>query len=211
MPPDGNCFFSAIAVYIGKIVSLNREDRLKEHLYRFGFPKNISKKETIKILKALLVQEWLGERRLENETFVVSQDGTTHEYQASAFLLNHYFDNELGNSVVLAMENVLQVPFVLLTSMKKLPHLTTVPIIPQMSDYALYLSYLHIGEGHYGILVVQEPKTPKNKAWDKRERRNSLSMWPRSSKSICRKNVLFRSTSTGSVALRLLKQLTTEH
>ena len=31
--------------------------------------------EAIKILRALLVQKWLGERRLEYETYIVSQDG----------------------------------------------------------------------------------------------------------------------------------------
>ena len=96
-------------------------------------------------LRELTVQEWISHPE-EYQPFL----GVDHSlsYEASKFLHDGYFSSELGNSMPLAMANVLNIPLVLITQMESM---SVLPITPRVTLHCqpIFVAYDHTGEGHY--------------------------------------------------------------
>jgi len=152
--PDGNCFFSAVGFQILQI--LESSSSVSDHpftnkLKEIGITPQTPLDEIVYILRNEIVSEWLGERRSEYEPFVASS-GIAYEEQVRNFLINGFFDNDVGNTMVLAASNLLQIPIVVFTTMENFPVLSAVPSSSIIQDINIYLAYNHIGAGHYDAL-----------------------------------------------------------
>ena len=58
--------------------------------------------------------------------------------------------------MVLAVSNVLQVPFIIFTTMENLPVISSILATELFCKMPLYLAFTHIGAGHYDAFVLQD-------------------------------------------------------
>ena len=66
-----------------------------------------------------------------------------------------YFQGELGDTMILAMSNLLHIP---VTIISNIPNHITIPVVPRSTvcDEIIFVLYNHIGSGHYDAIL---PKT----------------------------------------------------
>ncbi len=112
--PDGNCFFTSVAIAL-----VNGGEQLREVIASTGLSLNAPLTVLALKLRELIVQEWLGEHRYEYECFTSTE--SSFEAEATNFLQNGHYDSELGNTMPLAMANALKVTFVVFTSLSGSP------------------------------------------------------------------------------------------
>ena len=71
-----------------------------------------------------------------------------------------YFQGELGDTMILAMSNLLHIPITIISNISN--HIT-IPVVPRstMCDEIIFVLYNHIGSGHYDA-ILPETETKKN-------------------------------------------------
>lgn len=99
-----------------------------------------------------------GQRRNEYEPFVTIS-GLSYELQAQEFLNEEHFNSEIGNSIVLAVSNIFQVPIIIFTTMGNLRVLSSIPTTESFFEIPLYLAFTHTGKGHYDAVIYQDLTT----------------------------------------------------
>ena len=138
--PDGNCFFTSVAIGL-----VNGGEQLREVITSMGLSLNAPITVLASRLHEVIIQEWLGENRYEYECFTSTE--SSFEVEATKFLQNGYYDSELGNTMPLAMANALKVSLVVFTSLSSSPVFFVTPREP--STDVLYLAFTYCGPGHY--------------------------------------------------------------
>jgi len=145
--PDGNCFFSLVAYTLEHNIICNKStssDVIK-HLDALGLINRSDKTYICASLRRLVVDEWLTYPD-SYKPFLTG--GQTFKDEAKAFLNDGHFATELGNSMPLAMANVLCLPIVFMTLMENLPVL---PITPRecIQCMPIFIAFDQSGAGHY--------------------------------------------------------------
>lgn len=162
IPPNGNCFFLSIAHALVNYIVPNKSvsNSISSHLAAIGLINEfINDVHTVSSqLRELLVQEWLNNSEQYKPFLHDSQ--SAFEREASLFLNDGHFAAQLGNSMSLAMANVLQLPIVVITQMENFP---VIPITPRESLQCLpiFIAFDHTGAGHYdAVMQNPAPKLP---------------------------------------------------
>ena len=83
-----------------------------------------------------MVQEWLGDNIEDYVGFLINSEHSLCEDISKNFLEPGFFDCELGNSVRLALSNILRCPIVLFTTICDCPVLPLVlPLVPRLDAF----------------------------------------------------------------------------
>ena len=108
-------------------------------------------------LRALTVEEWMLHPE-EYKPFIQAEQ--TFNREAQLFLTDGHFASELGNSMPLAMANLLKLPLVVISQMESLP---VIPITPRETIQCLpiFIAFDHSGAGHYDAVAhITGTKSP---------------------------------------------------
>ena len=157
IPPNGNCFFLSIAHTLFNDIIPNRtisSDAYK-HIETIGLIKETSNNinEISSTLRMLLIQEWID----NPDQYKPFLDGQSEfETEARLFLNDGHFASQLGNSMPLAMANVLKIPIVVMTQMDNFP---IIPIAPRenLQTLPVFVAFDHTGAGHYDAVMQLQP------------------------------------------------------
>ena len=108
-------------------------------------------------LRELTVHEWTSHPE-DYQPFLGVEQTVNHE--AQLFLTDGHFASELGNSMPLAMANLLKLPIVVMSQMENLP---VIPITPRETVHCLpiFVAFEHSGAGHYDAVAhITGTKSP---------------------------------------------------
>ena len=151
VPPNGNCFFLSVAHSIMNSIIPNVpvSSALASHLDSLGLMTCNDQNEMSSRLRELTVHEWMSHPE-EYQPFIGTEQTVNHE--ALLFLADGHFASDLGNSMPLAMANLLKLPLVVISQMESLP---VIPITPRETIYCLpiFIAFDHSGSGHYDALA----------------------------------------------------------
>lgn len=161
MPGDGDCFLHCISVSLSSFLTREKNSSLTSYLKSIGISIEIPEEEKIKVLRRLIVQEFMGPNRHVYEPFMVTSTTESYDTEAQKFLEPGHYNSELGNCVPMAMSNILQIPLVIFTSMENYPITQVIPRTRVLSEIPIYLAYSHSDSGHYN-LAVQVNHTQSN-------------------------------------------------
>ena len=161
VPGDGNCFFHSVNKAIDEAVKCH--PNFNALLSSVGYDITASPDNKVGILRHLLVEEWLGERRSFYEDYIESTQNYTLE--ARKFEHNEHYDSDFGDLMAQAMANALSVTLCVLTSFR---HETVMVFLPQKCSEVipdainLYIAYNGAGAGHYdGVTkIVPQKESP---------------------------------------------------
>ena len=155
MPGDGNCLFTAVAHNLVDRVK-NNDEAVLCSLRRLGvLPTTKNELEVFslaKLLRLLVVQEWLGDNAEYYQGFVTTDIGThAHEYLNSG-----EFGGDLGDLMVLTLSNILQMPVTIFSNIPDLELVCITPISGVNSISSLYLTYSNYGADRYDFAIPIE-------------------------------------------------------
>ena len=162
---DGNCCFMSVARGLKEVIERKHEnDPLIVHLKSTGLKLYGSCNELSLQLRKLIVEEWLGTNQLHYKSFITNSSDT--ESDAKKFLDPTYFQGSLGDSMVLAMSNVLCIPIIIFST---IPNNSITPVMPQkvICDSLILVVYNHMGAGHYDAVVPKPQPHEKSKKQSK--------------------------------------------
>ena len=81
---------------------------------------------------------------------------TPLENEAQLFLQSGHFFGELGNTMPLALANILSSPLIIFTSLQTMPVLLITPSVIQHATPIIHLAFNHYGAGHYDAVVFSD-------------------------------------------------------
>ena len=163
---DGNCCFSALACSLlfqkGEIVATLPTFFADIGLSLDG---NISVDDLSSELRRRAVEEWCN----NVDTYQgFLPEGVTVESEAQKFSQLGYFFGPLGNTMILAVSNALQLPIVVFSSAHHLPVVYTTPRVCKTS-ISLFVAFNQANAGHYDAVTLKgfshhtPPTSPKRK------------------------------------------------
>ena len=126
---------------------------LQQHLNSIGITGDRTLPELIKLLRKLVVDEFLSCNCVENSSFLLSVEHSSYEETAKRFDQDRFFDCELGNAVNLALANILRTSLVVFRSLENYPILTIIPKNDPVSNVPVYLAFEQIGPSHYDAVI----------------------------------------------------------
>ena len=149
VPGNGNCCFTAVGKGLQCILEENGayKSSLLEHVNSIGLQIGDLQHTSLQLRK-LIIEEWTGSNKSFYEKFLVS-----HQIIAEKFSEPGYFQNDLGDLMILALCNVLHLPIIIFSN---IPNQPVIPILPREThfDLLLFVAYNHIGAGHYDAAVM---------------------------------------------------------
>ena len=159
IPPNGNCFFLTVAHALLNDIIPNQSvsSEVLSHLATLGLMRNSDLSSIAGKLRTLIVEKWVANSD-EYKPFLTHEQAV--EVEAKLFLDDGHFASELGNSMPLAMANVLKLPMVVFSQMENVPVL---PVSPRVSIQCMpiFVAFDVSGPGHYDA-VAQVPVTSAN-------------------------------------------------
>ena len=151
VPSDGNCFFTSVAYAMMNSIIPNVlvSSDLASHLESLGLRNCSDTHGMCSKLRELTVYEWISHPE-EYQPFLGVQQSLNEE--ARLFLTDGHFASELGNSMPLAMANLLKLPIVVMTQME---HLHVIPVTPRetLECLPIFVAFDHSGAGHYDAVA----------------------------------------------------------
>ena len=152
---DGNCFFSSVAIALSKIMKeASSSQNIVTLLENSGICVDMTVPDIAKRLRQLLVGEWLNNSD-RYQPFLSS----SIQSQAQLFLQSGHFMGELGNTMPLALSNILSSPIIVFTSLQTMPVLLISPSSMQDALPAVYLAFNQFGAGHYDAVISNDAST----------------------------------------------------
>lgn len=154
VPPDGNCLFQSVSHAVSTILSdKSVSSDVLQHLEGLGLTDCKDVSGMCSKLRELVVCEWLSNSDMYRAFLTNEQPLDTEAY---AFFTDGHFASELGNSMPLAMANVLKLPIVVISKMENIP---VIPVTPRetLQCIPLYIAFDHSGPGHYDAVEVLQP------------------------------------------------------
>jgi hypothetical protein len=168
IPADGDCLFTATAFQIlQELDRLNCPPTLKTHLERLGI-QNIEQgnsKYVAQKLRSLVVDEWQSQFADEYMEFFLYTSEVGQDKKNMFMLEAEEFRNagvsarSLGDCVLLALPNILKLPFMILTTQTMSPFTDICPRSIVAGARPIFLAYESSGPGHYNALVKTEHKS----------------------------------------------------
>ena len=156
IPGDGNCCFYSVACSLKDATKGKNPDHpLLTHLQAMGLNWLGTYKELASKLRELTVNEWRC-----NELYYTNflDKSSSFEDEVTRFIDERYFEGSLGDTMILAMSNVICTPIIIFSSMANQP---IIPVMPRtvVSDELISVAYNHIGSGHYdSVKPITLPK-----------------------------------------------------
>ena len=151
---DGNCLFASVSFSLLQLLTTDGCSlELQQHLNSIGITGDRTLPELIKLLRKLVVDEFLSCNSVEYSSFLLSAEHLSYEETAKNFEQDGFFDCELENAVNLALANVLRTSLVAFTSLENYPILTIFPKNDPVSNVPVYLAFEQIGPGHYDAVI----------------------------------------------------------
>lgn len=147
VPGDGDCCFASVSYGIDYFFDTNHE--VCSHLQALNLAPNQPVVERISILRKLVIDEWLGLNSEQYSLHLTSPHQCTFEETAMSFIEQGICDCELGNSVLLAMTNVLRIPIIIYSSISSYPIIPLIPKEVPLSNDPIYVAFNQSGKGHY--------------------------------------------------------------
>ena len=128
-------------------------------LENLGINDAMSMFEIDQLRHEMVVDEWLNNP--ERYQPFVSANVVS---EACLFLQSGYFMGELGNTMPLALSNVLSTPLMLFTSMETMPVLLITPSTIRDAIPCLYLGFNQFGAGHYDAISIRNSENNERSA-----------------------------------------------
>lgn len=155
MHRDGDCFFHSIAFGLLQLAQSGNEQALTV-LRTFDFSKdNPDMAKLLTSLRRAIVAEWTGPNSMEYQNFLTA---TQLLAQAQRFLQRGVYSGELGDLVVTATANALQIPIVVFTSVASLPVITVMPTYKETATaHPICPALTQYGGGHYDAVIPAPP------------------------------------------------------
>ncbi|KAJ7386187.1 hypothetical protein OS493_010580 [Desmophyllum pertusum] len=150
VPKDRDCLFTSIILQLEQMAPLSDSNELSAFMERLGLGNTLLEK--VLFLRGKLVEEWLRNKS-EYQKFLVD---TELEDVATEYRNSGVFTGQMGNMMLLGLANVLQMSFVVFTSME---HFSVMPVSPRTRPIIatpIYLAFNHAGPGHYDAVVICE-------------------------------------------------------
>lgn len=144
---DGNCFFSAIAFAIidqRQQIEMHKPDHLVNH----GISNSMDIKSIAMKIRQIIVGEWMSNAS-EYQKFITDDHIVTEE--APKFLQEGYFFGPMGNTMVLAVSNALDIPVVIFSSADHYPVINITPRVCKV-PVPLFVAFNQAGAGHYDAI-----------------------------------------------------------
>ena len=155
---NGNCCFLSVAKGLQYLTSKqDPSSPFLTHLASLGLIINDNVEAISLQLRQLTINEWLNNQQ-HYENFLTDE---RIEEAAIKFSEMSYFQGELGDTMILAMSNLLHIP---ITIISNIPDHITIPVVPRstMCDEIIFVLYNHIGSGHYDA-ILPETETKEDK------------------------------------------------
>lgn len=146
---DGDCFFTSLAFQLKNFMEKCDEHVIK-HLLERGITSETTVKEIARLLRKLVVQEWLSNSGNYHHLVDPNVNYTTEVEQ---FLLPGHFATSIGDSMPLAAANALQIPIAIITSVQNMPFVIVTPELQSITSTPLFLAFTQEGAGHYDSLT----------------------------------------------------------
>ena len=147
---DGNCCFSATAFAL-----ITEQEQIESHCPNYfsshGLTFSHDLSNLAQQLRNVAVKEWKQNCSFYEE-FIV--DVNVQE-EAEKFLLSGYFYGSLGDSMVVALSNALELPFIVFSSLLHHPIINITPR-RQCMPVPVFLAYVHHAAGHYDAVVLKD-------------------------------------------------------
>ena len=157
---DGNCCFTSVAISLRDVVQKDqsKDNKLLGFLNSIGLQINDLNLEEISLrLRELTIEEWLGENRPYYENFLTTE--VNIDDAAKRFSDPKYFQNDLGDTMILAMSNVLGLPIIVFSTIPEQPLIPVLPKKAKFDSLLLFVAYHHLGPGHYdGVIMDSQMK-----------------------------------------------------
>ena len=153
---DGNCCFSAVAFSLA--IQKQEIHSLLPNLFTdVGIETKANMRDIAHQLRILAVAEWMQHTE-EYKGFLDGDQSVDDE--AQTFLQQGHFHGPLGNTMVLALSNVLGLPIIIFSSAH---HYPVINISPRVCRAAipLYVAFNQSGAGHYDAVELKK-KVPLN-------------------------------------------------
>ena len=150
MEKDGKCCFKAVAYGLkNKILSVN-ENYLKcqDVLSSLGIANQMSVDDIAPVLRFRVVNEWISNKQ-EYEPFI--PEGKLTE-EAELFYNDGHFSSEFGNSLILAISNVLKLPIIVSTTISNFQLLPIFSRDPRNCEEMLLVAFNDFRLGHYDAM-----------------------------------------------------------
>ena len=151
---DGNCLFASVSFSLLQLLTTDGCSlELQQHLNPIGITGDRTLPELIKLLRKLVVDEFLSCNSVEYSSFLLSVEHSSYEETAKRFDQDGFFDCELGNAVNSALANILRTSLVVFSSLENYPILRIIPKNDPVSNVPVYLAFEQIGPGHYDAVI----------------------------------------------------------
>ena len=144
---NGDCLFSCVLIHLNMVFEQNHDICLIEQLHSMGVNKtNVG----ISVIRDLMVDEWIMNSQ-EYRPFL--KDDLEFETEADKYRTNGVYSTDLGDVMLLGLNNALHLQLIVFTSVPNCPYLTVSPRCPVASREPLCLAYIQAGSGHYNLAV----------------------------------------------------------
>ena len=155
VPGDDNCFFHSVSFQLLQLLKGENGQSIQNGLHALGLSLDQSLTTIGAVLRQRVVDEWQGPFIDNYQQFFDDSEMDVY-MEAEKFHRSGEFCRPLGDTMPLAMANVLQLPIVLSTSAQNMPIVTVTPrsIIHEAS---IVLAYKQRGAGHYDALTERLP------------------------------------------------------
>ena len=151
---DGDCLFHAVCLHLANEITADEDTSdLLSHAQSLGYSIQSDAMSKVLLLRKLVVKEWLDNQSTYKPFFLLK------DFQSAAreFVQSGVFAGDLGDAMVLAISNVLQVPIVVFSSVENYP---CIPIHPRRcspSAKPILLGFLqNYKGGHYCLVVPKQ-------------------------------------------------------
>lgn len=131
IPGDGNYCFSAVGKGLQCMLeeSSAKNSSLLDYIKSIGL--QIDNQQQVSLqLRKLTISEWTGSNKNYYENFLVSH--LNIDEAATKFSEPGYFQNDLGDLMILALSNVLHLPTIIVSN---LPHQPIIPVLPKETHF----------------------------------------------------------------------------
>lgn len=155
IPGDGNCLLNSVMFFVYDIC--NKDDVIKKHVRDLGFADEYND-ECIAMLRSLMVNEWINNINEYQNHF----PDINIEQEAPQFLLSGVYLGSLGDAMLMAIANVLNMNIFVLTSVANMPFLIVSPRCQAKVPNPVVIAYNQSGNGHYsGVIIPHKATLPK--------------------------------------------------
>ena len=163
IPKDGDCLFKSVAFQLFQLSSNPSlcASELVAHLQTLAIniqDGNID--DVAERLRELVVDEWQGEFQENYSEFFTSDglidDSVAFMQEAEEYRKKGTFAGSLGDSMPLALANILKLPLMILSTKHNVPFIDICPRSVMTGAAPIFLARYNAGVGHYNAIIPNQ-------------------------------------------------------